>query len=70
MMIIDVHQAVLVIDRLLNCPDLNLDSLEEETVEAIEFAQDFMWQYDGKPVVIPTPAESDLGEGDNDPLNL
>ena len=25
--------------RMLNCPDLNLDSLEEETIEAIKQAQ-------------------------------
>lgn len=25
--------------RLLNCPDLNLDTLEPETVKAIEYAE-------------------------------
>lgn len=32
----DLHKALI---RLLECPDLNLDELEDETVEAIKEAQ-------------------------------
>lgn len=51
-MIIDVHQAVLVIHWLLGCCELNLDKMEEDTHEAIELAENFLNQYDGKPIVV------------------
>lgn len=54
-MIMDVHQAVLVIRQLLGCCELNLDEMEEDTHDAIEFAEDFLNQYDGKSVVVEDP---------------
>ena len=34
----EVERLVQAVDRLLNCPDLNLDELDDETSSAIEEA--------------------------------
>jgi len=56
MMIIDVHQAALVISRLLKTSELTEGGwketgLEKETVETIELAKDFLTQYGGTSAV-------------------
>lgn len=38
-------EALCVIKNLLNCPDLNHDSLSDLTVETIEDAQQFLEEY-------------------------
>lgn len=39
------HTLASAIDRLLNCPDLNLDELEDETIEAMKEAEKAIMSY-------------------------
>jgi hypothetical protein len=39
MILNDMNDMFMVINQLLNCPDLNHDSLEDESIQAIENAQ-------------------------------
>lgn len=41
----DLEQALNIIRRLINCPDLNLESLEDETIEALDEAVTFLLHF-------------------------